>query len=140
MTVGEVMSREVEFIAPDATAQAAAELMGEIDVGAIPAGDAGRLFGIVTDRDILYRVVAKGLDPARTRVRDIVSQPVITCQPGDTLHAEMDLMAANHLRRLPVQDPDGGAVVGWITLADIARALLVGDTALQQALRTLTEP
>lgn len=134
------MSRDVEFIVPEATAQQAAELMGEIDVGAIPVGSADRLLGIVTDRDILYRVVAKGLDPVQTRVRDILSRPVIACRPGDTLNAAMDLMAANHVRRLPVQDPESGAVVGWITLADVSRALLVGHDGLQQALREMTEP
>ena len=49
----------------DASAQDAAELMGEIDVGALPVGSAERLLGVVTDRDILYRVVAKGLDPVQ---------------------------------------------------------------------------
>ncbi len=138
MIVGEIMSREVEFIAPEASTQEAAELMGEIDVGALPVGTAERLHGVVTDRDILYRIVSKGLDPAATRVREVASRPVISCRPSDTLHAAMDAMAANHIRRMPVQDADG-AVVGWVTLADISRALLVGSSGLQQALRELTE-
>ncbi len=140
MIVGDVMSRDVEFIAPEASAQEAAELMGEIDVGAVPVGTAERLVGIVTDRDLLYRVVAKGIDPVQTRVRDVLSRPVITCRASDTLNAAMDLMAANHVRRLPVQDAASGAVVGWITLADISRTLLVDNTSVQQALRELTEP
>ena len=139
MIVGEVMSREVEFVDQEASAQNAAELMGEIDVGALPVGDVDRLHGIVTDRDILYRVVAKGLDPASTRLRDIASRPVITCRPSDTLHAAMDAMAANHIRRMPVADPETSRIVGWITLADISRMLLVGSSGLQQALRELTE-
>ena len=139
MIVGEVMSREVEFVDQEASAQDAAELMGEIDVGALPVGDVDRLHGIVTDRDILYRVVAKGLDPASTRLRDIASRPVITCRPSDTLHAAMDAMAANHIRRMPVADPETSRIVGWITLADISRMLLVGSSGLQQALRELTE-
>ena len=139
MIVSEVMSREVEYIDQEASAQDAAELMGEIDVGALPVGSAERLHGIVTDRDILYRVVAKGLDPVSTRLRDIASRPVITCRPSDSLHAAMDAMAANHLRRLPVQDPETSRIVGWITLADISRTLLVGSTGLQQALREMTE-
>ena len=139
MNVSDVMSREVEFIGPEASAQDAAELMGEIDVGAVPVGTAERLHGIVTDRDILYRVVAKGLDPATTRLRDILSRPVITCRATDTLNAAMDAMAANHVRRMPVQDPDSAGVIGWITLADISRTLIVGSSGLQQALRELTE-
>ena len=139
MIVGEVMSREVEYVDLEASAQDAAELMGEIDVGALPVGTADRLHGIVTDRDILYRVVSKGLDPVATRVRDILSRPVVICRPSDTLHSAMDAMAANHIRRMPVQDPDTSRVVGWITLADISRTLLVGSNSLQQSLRSLTE-
>lgn len=139
MNVGDVMSREVEFIGQEASAQDAAELMGEIDVGALPVGTADRLHGIVTDRDLLYRVVAKGLDPTSTRLRDIASRPVITCRPSDTLHSAMDAMAANHLRRMPVQDPETSMIVGWVTLADISRTLLIGSGELQQALRAMTE-
>ena len=126
------MSRDVEFIAPDASVQ-------EIEVGALPAGTAQRIEGVVTDRDILYRLVARGQDPVQTRVRDILSRPVITCSANDTLQAAMDLMAANHIRRLPVQD-DTGVIIGWITLADISRRLLVEDVPLQTALKHLTEP
>lgn len=139
MNVGEIMSREVEYIAPEASAQEAAELMGEIDVGSLPVGTADRLHGVVTDRDILYRVVSKGLDPATTKLRDIASRPVVMCRPTDSLHTVMDTMAANHVRRMPVQHPESGEVVGWITLADISRALLVGSSSLQQALRGMTE-
>lgn len=139
MIVSEIMSREVEFIPPEASAQDAAELMGEIDVGALPVGTADRLHGVVTDRDILYRVVSKGLDPVSTRLRDIASRPVVTCRPDDSLHTAMDAMAANHVRRMPVQNADTNLIVGWITLADISRALLVGSTGLQQALREMTE-
>ncbi len=136
--VQDVMSTDVEFIAPDATVQDAAILMGEIEVGALPVGSAERLDGVVTDRDILYRLVARGREPATVTVREIMSRPVVSCRPEDTLRAAMDAMAANHLRRLPVVG-DGGAVRGWITLADIARRLLVGGDTLQASLHTLTE-
>lgn len=138
MDVAEVMSAEVEFIAPEATAQEAAELMGELDVGALPVGSAEDLRGVVTDRDLLYRVVAAGRDPAGLRVREVMSSPAITCRPTDTLRQAMDLMTAQNLRRLAVQDAQG-KVVGWLTLADVARRLLVEDARLQQALRGLTE-
>ncbi|WP_428395594.1 CBS domain-containing protein [Lichenicoccus sp.] len=138
MNVSEVMSRDVEFIEADATVQAAAELMGEIDVGALPVGGPERVVGVVTDRDILYRVVARGLDPATTRVRDVLSRPVVACRDEDTVLAVMDMMAANHIRRMPVRGDDEH-VVGWITLADLSRRLLVENAALQDALREMTE-
>jgi len=138
VNVADVMSQGVEYVEPSASVQEAAELMGEIDVGALPVGDAAHLDGVVTDRDILYRVVARGLDPAATTVRSVASRPVVVCRDDDTLQAAMDLMAANHVRRLPVADR-AGRVVGWITLADVARRLLVENVAMQAALRALTE-
>ena len=138
MLVAEVMSRDVEFIEPSATAQAAAKLMGEIDVGALPVDTSAKVDGVVTDRDILYRVVARGLAPGRTVLRDILSRPVIGCLEGDTVRHAMHLMAANHVRRLPVRNTDG-LVVGWVTLSDLARQLLVGNAAVQGALTELTE-
>ena len=107
MRVAEIMSREVEFIAPDASVQQAAELMGELEVGALPVGDAANLHGVVTDRDILYRVVAAGRDPVTTRVGEVTSHPIIGCAEDDTVQAAMDLMAAHHIRRLAVRDPAG---------------------------------
>ena len=82
MRIAELMTREVEFIAPDAPVSAAAELMGELDVGALPVGGPADLRGIVTDRDLLYRVVARGLDASKLRVEEVLSAPVVTCRNG----------------------------------------------------------
>jgi CBS domain-containing protein len=139
MKVSDIMTRYVEFVDPDATVKEAAELMGELDVGGLPAGGEERVDGVVTDRDILYRVVARGLDPTRVRVRDVVSRPVIACAEDDSVTAAMDMMAANHIRRMPVRDARG-RVSGWITLADLARKLLVESDSLQENLRAMTEP
>ncbi|MGU3539490.1 CBS domain-containing protein [Methylobacterium sp. A54F] len=138
MRVADVMSRDVEFIGPDESAREAAVLMGELDVGALPVGSATALEGVVTDRDLLYRVVAAGLDPNATTVGAVLSRPVIACSEGDTVRAAMDLMAAHHIRRMPVRDA-GGTVTGWITLADLSRSLLLGSDALQTSLRAMTE-
>ena len=132
------MSGDVELIEPTAPVVAAAVLMGELEVGALPVGSADRLDGIVTDRDILYRAVARGLDATATPVREIASRPVIDCRLDDTVQTAMDLMAANHIRRMPVRN-EAGAVVGWVTLADLARKLLVDGTAMQDALQALTD-
>jgi CBS domain-containing protein len=138
MRVAEVMSADVEFVAPEATAQEAAETMGELDVGALPVGGPENLLGVVTDRDLLYRVVAAGRDPAATRVREVMTSPVLTCAEEDGVQAAMDLMAANHVRRLAVRNA-AGRVTGWITLADLSRRMLLDSEALQAALRGITE-
>lgn len=139
MKVVDFMTRYVEFIAPDASVKEAAVMMGELDVGGLPVGTPERLEGVVTDRDILYRVVARGLDSSATRLGDVLSRPVVSCDEDDTAQAAMDMMAANHIRRMPVRDA-GGVVTGWVTLADLSRKLLVEGEALQAALLDLTEP
>ena len=138
LRASDVMTTYVEFIDPAATVKEAAEMMGDLDVGALPAGSAERVEGVLTDRDILYRVVAAGLDPNRVRVREIVSRPVVFCLEDDTVRSAMDVMAANHIRRMPVQDA-AGRVAGWVTLADLARKLLVDSGTLQGALAALTD-
>ncbi len=138
LRVSDVMTTYVEFVEPDATVKEAAEMMGELEVGALPAGSADRVEGVVTDRDILYRVVAAGLDPTRVRVREVLSRPVVSCGEDDAVQAAMDIMAANHIRRMPVQDA-AGRVAGWVTLADLARKLLVDSGTLQGALKSLTD-
>ena len=138
MRVADIMARTVEFIAPDATVQAAATLMGEIDVGALPVGTEADLQGILTDRDILFRLVAAGRDSARVRVREVMSSLIYSCGPDDTIEAAMDMMSSYHVRRLPVQD-ETGTVVGWVTLTDIARRLLIETETVRTALGELSE-
>jgi CBS domain-containing protein len=137
MKVSDLMAHHVEFIEPDASVQDAAALMGELDVSALPIGSAEDLKGIVTDRDILYRLVAEGRDPRRTRVAQIASNPVFSCRPDDELGVAMDLMAAQNVRRLAVVDEE--RVVGWLTLSDLSRKLLVENDVVQTALRGLGE-
>ncbi len=138
MRVSDVMTTDVEFVDSGATAQQAAELMGELDVGALPVGSALDVEGILTDRDILFRVVAAGLDGASTLVRDVLSRPIIACRDADTVAVAMDVMASHHVRRLLVQD-EQGRVVGWVTMADVSRKLLVESRLMQSALQDLTK-
>jgi CBS domain-containing protein len=138
MKVADLMARHVEFIDADATAQDAAALMGELDVSALPIGAADDLKGIITDRDILYRLVAEGKDPRRTKVLQIATKLVFSCRPDDELSVAMDVMAAQNVRRLPVVD-DTQRVIGWLTLSDLSRRLLVESNVVQTALHDLTD-
>jgi CBS domain-containing protein len=135
--VRDLMATHVEFIDPDATVQDAAALMGELDVSALPIGTAEALKGVITDRDILYRVVAEGRDPRRTAVLEVATRQIFSCSPEDTLKAAMDLMASQNVRRLPVMD-EAQRVIGWLTLSDLSRHLLVESEVVQGALRDVT--
>ncbi|WP_062112732.1 CBS domain-containing protein [Aureimonas sp. AU40] len=137
MKIEAVMTRHVEYAAPDDAVSDLAVMMGDLDVGALPVGSDDELLGVITDRDILFRVVARGLHPAQVAAREIVSTPVIACHPGDSLGAAMDLMASNHVRRLAVRG-ESGKVVGWVTLADLSRKLLLDSDVVQNGLAEIS--
>jgi CBS domain-containing protein len=138
MKVSDLMAKHVEFIDANATVQDAASLMGELDVSALPIGTADDLKGVITDRDILYRVVAEGKDPRRTPALQVATKSIFSCKPEDPISTAMHLMASQNVRRLPVLD-DAQRVVGWITLSDLSRHLLVESQVVQGALTALTE-
>ncbi len=138
MRVADLMTRHVEFIEPNASTQDAASLMGELDVSALPLGSPEDLKGFITDRDLVYRVVAEGKDPKRTRVLEVATKLVFTCRADDPLTVAMDLMASHNIRRLPVTEDE--RVVGWLTLSDLSRRLLIESKVVQNGLRELTEP
>jgi len=138
MKVRDLMSAHVEFIEPEASVQDAAALMGELDVSALPVGTADALKAVITDRDILYRVVAEGLEPRRTPVLEVATRQIFTCGPDDTLESAMDLMASQNVRRLPVVN-EAQRVVGWLTLSDISRHLLVESEVVQRALSQIAQ-
>jgi CBS domain-containing protein len=121
--VADVMRREVEFVAADATVQEAAQLMGETDVAALAVGTRDNIEGILTDRDILMRVVAKGEDCAQSRIGGVMSKMLFFCRESDSLETALDLMASHDVRRLPVVDTRDH-VIGWVTLAHVWQRLM----------------
>jgi CBS domain-containing protein len=118
MMVGEVMQREVVTIGPEAALTLAARMMRDQDVGCLPVLEAGKLVGMLTDRDIVVRCVAAGADPARAVVRDAMSVAAVACTAEDTVEQARDLMAASLIKHLPVTDGQQH-VVGLLALRDI---------------------
>lgn len=137
LKIESVMTRHVEFAGAEDPASELAVMMGDLDVGGLPIGSETEILGVVTDRDILYRVVARGLDPKAVTATDIMSTPVIGCRRDDSVQTAMDLMGAHRVRRLVVRD-EAGTVVGWVTLADLSRKLLVESQTVQSALQALS--
>jgi CBS domain-containing protein len=118
-SIKEVMTRDVRACEPNATVADAAKLMAQEDVGPVPIVEDGRLVGIVTDRDIVVRVVAEGRDPNATTVKEIASTDLVTVSPGDDLDEALKLLAERQVRRLPVVE--GDRLVGIVAQADVAR-------------------
>ena len=96
----------------------AAQLMRDNDIGDVVVVDGADIAGILTDRDIVVRLVAEGLDPSTTEVSAICSREVVTVGPGDDLDTAVRLMREHAVRRLPVVE--AGAVVGIVSLGDLA--------------------
>lgn len=122
MNCREVMTSNPSFCLSTDTALEAAQLMKSEDVGPIPivtSGEAKELVGIVTDRDLVLKVVAEGLDPKSTRLEDIMSTDLLTCRAADNADKAIELMQEHQVRRIPVVD-DRGWLVGIISQADVA--------------------
>ena len=99
-----------------------AELMKSENVGAIPVIDneqTRKLVGIVTDRDLLLKVVAEGLDAKSTKVEAVMTRKVVTCRPGADLQKALNAMSKHQLRRIPVVNSDD-KILGIISQADVA--------------------
>jgi CBS-domain-containing membrane protein len=131
MKVSEVMTREVQTIQPDQTAQEAASFMLSADAGSIPVTDGERLVGMITDRDIAVRGVAKGNGPD-TPVRDLMSNDVICARIDEDCDEVASRMSGAQVRRLPIVD-QSERLCGIVSLGDLARegASQTAETALE---------
>jgi CBS domain-containing protein len=116
--IKDVMTSNPTTCEPQASVVDAAKVMAQEDVGSIPIVEADRLVGVVTDRDIVIRVVAEGREPQSATVGDVASRDLVTASPDDDLDRALELMAENQVRRLPVVE--GDKLVGIVAQRDIA--------------------
>lgn len=121
MLLKDIMTRKVITIFPNLPVSEAARRMEEHNVGCLLVTTDGYAKGILTDRDIVLKVIAKGSDPILIKVADIMQPHVIAAGPEmDVLEASR-LMSFNHVRRLPVQE--NGQIVGIVSAMDLARVI-----------------
>jgi CBS domain-containing protein len=136
MKVSEVMTREVQTIQPDQTAREAANFMLSADAGSIPVTEGERLIGMITDRDIAVRGVAKGNGP-ETPVRDLMSSDIVCARETDDVEDVASKMSEAQVRRLPVID-EQERLCGIVSLGDLSRE--TDDQSAQQALEGVSQP
>ncbi len=117
-TVTDVMTRNVRTMAPGNTVADAAKAMRELDVGVIPVCEGDKLLGMVTDRDIVLRAVAEGLNGG-TPLSTVMSTDIHTARETDDLDTVLADMASRQIRRLPVLD-GSQRLAGIISIGDIA--------------------
>ena len=118
--IKEVMTGDLQTCEPSTTVLEAARMMARSDAGPIPVVEDGRPIGLVTDRDIVVRVVAEGRDPQMTTAGEIASKELVTVEPEQSLEEALELMARCQIRRLPVVE--GDRLVGIVAQADVARS------------------
>ncbi len=131
MQVKDVMTPDPACCAPDTTLQRVAEMMVENDCGEIPVVEnmaSMKPIGVITDRDITCRTVAKGLNPLVMTVSECMTTPCVTVTPDTSLDECCRALEEKQIRRVPVVD-EGGACCGIVALADIAKHAPKRETA-----------
>jgi CBS domain-containing protein len=136
-TIQDVMTRNVKSISPEDTVRRAAELMKELDVGAVPVVDGAKLVGMLTDRDITIRSTAAGQDPSKTRAGDVMSTDVRTCFATQTVEEVLAEMGDVQIRRVVVVDQASHSLVGIVSLGDMATK---HAASTDQALGEISKP
>jgi CBS domain-containing protein len=137
MKVNDLMTRNVRTCEPGDPIAEAARIMAEVNCGAVPVVDGDRVVGIVTDRDIVLRGVAKGKDTTNCKVSDCMTKDAVCCNADTDAHAAADLMASRQIRRLPVVEND--RLVGIVALGDMATVNIHVNEA-GEALSSISEP
>ncbi|HAQ27435.1 CBS domain-containing protein [Stutzerimonas nitrititolerans] len=124
--------QNVHTISSEATVLEFLQAMAEHNVGALPVVDNGELVGIVSERDYARKIVLQGRSSVGTPVSTIMSSPVITTEPQQSIQACMSLMTDRHLRHLPVVDE--GRLVGLLSIGDLVKEAIAEQADLIQQL------
>ena len=116
--VREIMTRDVISLQVDTTLEEAARTMRERDIGNVVVAEDDRLVGLVTDRDIVIRAVAEGMDPTSATLASVTSRDLVAVQPDDTAQSAALLMREQAVRRVLVVDEQG--LCGILSIGDLA--------------------
>ena len=129
MKVKEIMTRNVIGVGPEETVEVAARTLQRYNVGALPVCTSnGKLCGVVTDRDLVIRCLAAGMEPSSTQVRQVMTGQVTSVDGDMEVSVAAHLMGRQQIRRLPVTE--NGRICGMVTLGDMA---VREDTAMDAA-------
>ena len=119
LKVGDIMVKEVVTIDENFSVREAADIMNKFEIGCLIGVRRGKAMGILTERDVLKRVVAEGKDASKIRVKDVMTSPLVVAEPSMDLAEAVKLMFQMKIKKLPVVDEK--RLVGLVSLTDIAR-------------------
>ena len=111
-------------LSPSATAKEAAALMAERRIGAVLVMEGGKLAGIVTERDLVFRVIAKSLDPNDTALEKVMTANPTVAAPSDSARQAFEAMSSGHFRHLPVLESED--VLGIVSIRDLYESIRTG--------------
>ena len=131
------MTRDVQRISPEDSVRKAAQMMDQFNIGSIPVVDGEKLVGMITDRDITVRSTAAGKAPESTRVGDVMSTEVRTCNATQSVEEVLAEMGNEQIRRVPVVDQASHSLVGIVSLGDMATKQSQG---VGEALQEISAP
>ncbi|HZH42748.1 MAG TPA: CBS domain-containing protein [Lysobacter sp.] len=135
MKISDIMTRDVCLVSPQQSIREAAELMQQHDIGSLPVEDNERLVGMLTDRDIVIRAIARGLG-VDTPVREVMTSDIKFCFDDQDIDEVARNMADLEIRRLPVVNRDK-RLVGIVSLANVAHS---EDDAADRLVRGVARP
>lgn len=119
MEIRNLMSKNVITVGPEESVDVAARMLTHYNIGAVPVcSEAGRLRGIVTDRDMVTRCLAGGRNPSGTKVREVMTPAPVCASPDMQVADALQMMGRNQVRRLPVTE--NGRLCGMVSLGDLA--------------------
>jgi len=119
MEIEDIMVQKVITIDPNATVKEAARLMNRHEIGCLIAVKQGKVTGIITERDLLKKVVEQSRNPEKTKVHEIMSKRLVVGMPGMEIPDAVRLMLQKKIKKLPILAE--GKIIGLVTLTDIAR-------------------
>lgn len=143
-TVGSSMHRDLEVVAPDSTIIDSAVRMRERSIGSVlvgsvePGGKGHRIVGIVTELDLVRKVIAEGLNASQTTVAQIMAKPLLTIAPDQPLLSASHVMETNHVRHLCVAE--GGRIVGLVSVRDLVLYFVDAETGPVRELDDVYRP
>lgn len=138
MLLKDLMTTGLITIAPSSTIQTAAAEMEKWDIGALPVCEGSRTVGIITDRDLVIRAMAQGLDAKQTLVQDVMTQGVTSCPAGYDIQEAARLMKDQKIRRLIIEDTNKRPV-GIVSLGDLALYTRKGEIS-EEVLEEVSKP
>ena len=138
LKVKDVMVTDLVTVKADISVKKAVKVMNDFEIGCLIVVEDGEAVGIVTERDILKRIVVEGRDPEKTLVGEVMSKPLIVTSPETSLEEAIESMFKHKIKKLPVVE--GGKLVGLVTFTDIARIQPVMEKTIRRLMEKYEVP